>query len=198
MNFDFIIFATALYALTTETIEDSFVLIIFQLTFGRKIVIYGLISSSITVTAILVLLVIYGIPNIEAYSEYVVKGSGLFLIGLGGYWVIRFLLIKMGTLKEESEESELKQKSITKSFVPFMMVFVELLEILAILIPFILTNHIIETSLSVVVSVGISIVLMFLIGGRLRRKFENNLSQAKMFAGIALILSGTIIILHVK
>ncbi|MDC8453722.1 MAG: hypothetical protein LV477_12535 [Candidatus Nitrosotalea sp.] len=198
MNFDIIIFATALYALTTETIEDSFVLIIYQITFGKKTVIYGLVFASITVASILAVLVIYGIPNIEAYSEYVVKGSGIFLIGLGGYWVIRFLLVKTGTLKEESEESELKQKSITKSFAPFMMVFVELLEILAILIPFVLTNHIIETSLSVVVSIGISVVLMFVIGGRLRSKFENKLSQVKMFAGMALILSGVIIILHVK
>lgn len=198
MNFDIIIFATALYALTTETIEDSFVLIIYQMAFGKKTVIYGLVFASVTVAFILVLLVVYGIPNIEAYSEYVVKGSGIFLIGMGGYWIIRFLLVKIGTLKEESEESELKQKSITKSFVPFMMVFVELLEILAILIPFVLTNHIVETSLSVVVSVGLSIVLMFVIGGRLRSKFENKLSQVKMFAGMALILSGSIIILHMK
>lgn len=198
MNFDIIIFATALYALTTETIEDSFVLIIYQMAFGKKTVIYGLVFASVTISFILLLLVVYGIPNIEAYSEYVVKGSGIFLIGMGGYWIMRFLLVKIGTLKEESEESELKQKSITKSFVPFMMVFVELLEILAILIPFVLTNHIVETSLSVVVSVGLSIVLMFVIGGRLRSKFENKLSQVKMFAGMALILSGTIIILHIK
>lgn len=198
MNFDIIIFATALYALTTETIEDSFILVIFQMTFGKKIVIYGLVFASVTVASILVLLVLYGIPNVESYSEYVVKGSGVFLIGLGGYWMIRFLLVRMGILEEELEESELKQRSIKKSFVLFMMVFVELLEILAILIPFVLTKHIIETSSSIVVSVGLSIVLMFVIGGRLRSKFENKLSQVKMFAGMALILSGTIIILHVK
>lgn len=198
MNFDIIIFATALYALTTETIEDSFVLIIFQMTFGKKTIIYGLVFASIIVASILVLLVLYGIPNVGAYSKYVVKGSGMFLIGLGGYWMIRFLLVKTGIIKEESEELELKQKSIKKSFVPFMMVLGELLEILAILIPFVLTKHIIETSLSVVVSVAISLMLMFIIGGRLRSKFENKLSQVKMFAGMALILSGTIIILHVK
>ncbi len=198
MNFDIIIFATALYALTTETIEDSFVLIIYQITFGKKVVIYGLVFASITVAFILALLVIYGIPNIEAYSEYVVKGSGIFLIGLGGYWMIRFMLVKMSILKEESEESELKQKSITNSVAPFMMVFVELLEILAILIPFVLTNHIVETSLSVVASVGVSLMLMFVIGGRLRSKFENKLSQVKMFAGMALVLSGVVIILHVR
>lgn len=198
MNFDIIVFATALYALTTEIIEDSFVLIIYQFTFGKKSVIYGLVFASVTVSSILVLLVLYGIPIIETYSEYVVKASGLFLIGLGGYWMIRFLFVKMNILKEESEESELKQKSVTKSLTPFIMIFVELLEILAILIPFVLTNHIIETSLSVVVSLAISIVLMFVIGGRLRSKFENKLGQVKMFAGMALVLSGSIIILHVK
>lgn len=198
MNFDIIIFATALYALTTEIIEDSFVLIIYQITFGKKTVIYGLVFASVTVASILVLLVLYGIPIIETYSEYVVKGGGIFLIGLGGYWMIRFLLVKMNILKEESEESELKQKSITKSITPFIMIFVELLEILAILIPFVLTKHIIETTLSVIVSVSISLILMFVIGGKLRSKFENKLSQVKMFAGMALILSGFIIIFNLR
>lgn len=195
MAFDLIIFATALYALTTETIEDTFVLIIYQITFGKKSVVYGLAAASVTVALILIVLVLYGIPNIESYSEYVVTGSGLFLIGLGGYWMIRFPLVKMGILKEESASG---QKSVTKSFAPFMMVFVELLEILAILVPFVLTNHIIETSLSVAVSIAISLLLMFVIGGRLRRKFENKLTQVKLFAGMALILSGVVIILNLK
>ncbi|MGH9998926.1 MAG: hypothetical protein ACRD90_03570 [Nitrosopumilaceae archaeon] len=195
MGFDVIIFATALYALTTETIEDTFVLIIYQITFGKRNVIYGLIAASVTVASILIVLVLYGIPNIEPYSEYVVTGSGLFLIALGCYWMIRFPLIKMGILKEESDSGH---KSITKSFTSFTMVFVELLEILAILVPFVLTNHIIETSLSVAVSTAISIVLMFVVGGRLRRKFENRLTQVKLFAGMALILSGIVIIFNVK
>lgn len=195
MTFDVIIFATALYALTTETIEDAFVLIIFQITFGKKNVIYGLIAASIVVASILIMLVVYGIPYIESYSKYVVTGSGLFLISLGCYWVARFPLVKMGILKEESDSGH---NSITKSFTSFTMVFVELLEILAILVPFVLTNHIMETSLSLAVSVVISIFLMLVVGRRLRNKFENKLSKVKIFAGMALILSGVVIIFNLK
>lgn len=193
MAFDFIIFATALYALTTETIEDAFILIIYQIAFGKKIVLYGLIAASVTVASILVVLVIYGIPNLELYSNYVVTGSGLFLIALGVYWIIRFFLVRRGTLKEESG---LEQKTVTKSVASFTMVFVELLEILAISVPFILTDHIMETSISIAVSILISVILMVVVGKRLRSKFENKLTQVKLFAGVALILSGSIIIFN--
>jgi len=195
MTFDLIIFATVLYALTTEIIEDSFVLIIYQITFGKKNVFYGLLAASVTVVLILIVLVLYGIPNIEPYSEYVVTGSGLFLVGLGSFWILKFWLVRIGIMKEESET---EQKSITKSFASFTMVFIELLEILAILVPFILTNHILETSLSVAISIVISTGLMFVVGGRLRKKLENKLTQVKLFAGMALILSGVVIIFHVK
>lgn len=195
MAFDFIIFATVLYALTTEIIEDSFVLIIYQITFGKKNVFFGLLVASVTVIFILSILVLYGIPNIEPYSEYVITGSGLFLVGLGSFWILKFWLVRMGIMKEESETG---QKSITKSFVSFTMVFVELLEILAILVPFILINHILETSLSVAISIAISTGSIFVFGGRLRKKLENKLTQVKLFAGMALILSGVVIILHVK
>lgn len=195
MTFDFIIFATALYALTTEIIEDSFVLVIYQVVFGKKNVFYGLLAASAAVAFILVILILYGIPIIEKYSEYVVTGSGLFLVGLGSFWIVRFWLVRLGIMKEESDS---EQKSITKSFASFAMAFVELLEILAILVPFVLTNHIIETSLSLVVSLSISTVLMFVIGTRLRNKLSNRLTQVKLFAGMALILSGIIIISHVK
>jgi len=193
MAFDIIIFSSALFALTTETIEDAFVLLIYQIAFGKRNVIYGLIAASITVSSVLIVLVLYGIPNIESYSEYVIIGSGLFLVALGGYWMIRFLLVKLCIIKEESDS---EHKSMTKSFAPFMMVFVELLEILAILVPFILTNHVVEASFSIIVSISISIILIFVIDKRLRNKFENKLTQAKMLAGIALILSGTVIILN--
>jgi len=195
MTFDLIIFATVLYALTTEIIEDSFVLIIYQITFGKKNVFYGLLAASVTVVLILIALVLYGIPNIEPYSEYVVTGSGLFLVGLGSFWILKFWLVRFGIMKEESET---EQKSITKSFASFTMVFLELLEILAILVPFILTNHILETSLSIAISIVISTGLMFVVGGRLRKKLENKLTQVKLFAGMALILSGVVIIFHVK
>jgi hypothetical protein len=198
MGFDVLVFATALYALITETIEDSFVLIIYQAAFGKKNIVYGLVFASVIVSIILIVLVLYGIPQIGLYSEYVVKASGLFLIGLGGYWIVRFLLTRAGIVKAESEESELKQKPVTKSFVPFVMVFVELLEILAILVPFVLTSHIFETSLSLAVSIAISILLMFIVGGRLRSKFENKLTLAKFFAGVALTLSGFIIIINLR
>jgi hypothetical protein len=195
VTFDIIIFATILYALTTEIIEDSFVLIICQITFGKKNVIYGLVVASITVASIMILVVFYGIPNLESYSQYVITGSGLFLIALGSFWIIKFWLVKIGTLKEESESVN---TSISKSFASFTMVFVELLEILAILVPFILTKHVMETYLSIAVSIAISMGLMFAIGGRLRKKLENKLTQVKLFAGMALILSGVVIIFHVK
>ena len=195
MAFDFIIFATVLYALTTEIIEDSFVLIIYQITFGKKNVFYGLLAASVTVVFILIVLALYGIPNIEPYSDYVVIGSGLFLVGLGSFWILKFWFVRIGIMKEESET---EQKSITKSFASFTMVFLELLEILAILVPFILTNHILETSLSAAISIVISTGLMFVVGGRLRKKLENKLTQVKLFAGMALILSGVVIIFHVK
>lgn len=195
MAFDLIIFATVLYALTTEIIEDSFVLIIYQIAFGKKNIFYGLLAASVTVVFILIALVLYGIPNIEPYSEYVVTGSGLFLVGLGSFWILKFWLVRIGIMKEESET---EQKSITKSFASFTMVFLELLEILAILVPFILTNHILETSLSAAISIIISTGLMFVVGGRLRKKLENKLTQVKLFAGMALILSGVVIIFHVK
>jgi len=195
LAFDFIIFATALYALTTEIIEDSFVLVIYQIAFGKRNVFYGLLAASAAVASILVVLVLYGMPNIEKYSEYVVTGSGLFLVGLGSFWIVKFWLVRLGIMKKETDS---EQKSITKSFASFVMAFVELLEILVILVPFVLTNHIIETSLSLAVSIAISAVLMFVIGTRLRSKLSNRLTQVKLFAGMALILSGVVIIFHVK
>jgi hypothetical protein len=194
MAFNFIIFAAALYALTTEIIEDSLVLVIYQIAFGKRNVLYGLLAASVTVAFILLFLVFYGIPNMAQYSGYVVTGSGMFLTGLGGFWMTRFWLVRMGIMKEESEE----QKSVTKSLAAFTMIFVESLEVLAILVPFVLTNHVIETSLSFAISIAISVVLMFAVGSRLRRKLANRLTQVKLFAGMALVISGVVIIFHVK
>ncbi len=144
---------------------------------------------------ILLFLIFYGIPNIKQYSEYVVTGSGLFLTGLGGFWMVRFWLVKMGIMNDESKS---EQTSVTKSLASFTMIFAESLEILAILVPFVLTNHIIETSLSLAMSIAISTVLMFVVGSRLRSKLANKLTQVKLFAGMALVLSGVIIIFHVE
>lgn len=194
MTFDVIIFATALYALTTESIEDSFVLMIFQITFGKKNLAYGLIASSITVSLIMLAIVLYGLPNIEPYSEYVIKGSGLFLVVLGSYWITKYWLKRKGILKSKKDDSS-KSVSILG---PSVIIFGELLEILAILIPFVLANHVAETSLSIVISLAISLGLMFVVGGRLRTRLKNRLHQVKQFAGIALILSGIVIILHIR
>lgn len=195
--FDVIIFATALYALTTETIEDAFVLIIYQIMFGKKNVLYGLASAAITVSVIMIVLVLYGIPNLELYSSYVINVSGVFLIGLGIYWIVRFWLVKHGIVQEESNR-DLVRTSVSKSFMSFIMVFVELLEILAILIPFTLANYIVEVSLSSAISIAASLGLVFVVGGKMRKKLENRLTQVKLFAGIALMLSGIVIIANVK
>jgi len=193
--FDVIIFATALYALTTETIEDAFVLIIYRITFGKKNVIYGLVSASITISFIMIILVLYGIPNLELYSTYIINGSGIFLIGFGSYWILRFWLVKKGILGIDEVDSK---KSISKSFMAFIMVFTELLEILAILIPFTLANYIIEVSLSSAISIIASLGLIFFIGGKMKKKLENRLTHVKLFAGMALIISGIAIIANVR
>jgi len=195
--FDVIIFATALYALTTETIEDAFVLVIYQLMFGKKNVLYGLVSAAITISFIMIILVLYGIPNLELYSPYVINGSGIFLIGLGIYWILRFWLVKRGILQEQSNRDSVRTSG-SKSFMSFIMIFVELLEILAILIPFTLANYIVEVSLSSAISIATSLGLVFAVGGKMRRKFENRLTQVKLLAGIALILSGIVIIANVR
>lgn len=195
--FDVIIFATALYALTTETIEDAFVLVIYQIMFGKKNVLYGLVSAVITISFIMVILVLYGIPNLELYSSYVINGSGIFLVGLGIYWILRFWLVKSGILREETNR-DFMRTSVSKSFMSFMMVFVELLEILAILIPFTLANYIVEVSVSSAVSIAVSLGLVFVVGSKIRKKLENRLTQVKLFAGMALILSGIVIIANVR
>ncbi|GEM_PF-4024575 len=195
--FDAIIFATALYALTTETIEDAFVLVIYQIMFGKKNVLYGLVSAAITISFIMVVLVLYGIPYLELYSSYAINGSSIFLIGLGIYWILRFWLVKSGILREETNR-DFMRTSVSKSFMSFMMIFVELLEILAILIPFTLANYIVEVSLSSAISIGVSLGLVFAVGGKIRKKLENRLTQVKLFAGIALILSGIVIITNVR
>jgi hypothetical protein len=192
--FDVVIFATALYALMSETIEDVVVLIIYQIMFGKKNVIYGLVSASIIISIIMVTLVIFGIPNLEVYSEYITYGSGVFLIGLGSYWILRFWLVKRGFLGEDSVDSKASVKSITS----FMLVFVELLEILAILIPFTLANYVIEVSLSSAVSVIVSLGLVFFVGSKIRKRLENQLTQVKVFAGMALVVSGIVIIVNIR
>ena len=195
--FDVIIFATALYALTTETIEDAFVLVIYQIMLGKKNVLYGLVSAAITISFIMVVLVLYGIPNLELYSSYAINGSSIFLIGLGIYWILRFWLVKSGILREETNR-DFMRTSVSKSFMSFMMVFVELLEILAILVPFTLANYIVEVSLASAISIAVSLGLVFAVGGKIRGKLENRLTQVKLFAGIALILSGIVIITNVR
>lgn len=195
--FDVIIFATALYALTTETIEDAFVLVIYQIMFGKKNVLYGLVSAVITISFVMVVLVLYGIPNLELYSSYVINGSGIFLIGLGIYWILRFWLVKSGILHDETNR-DFMRTSVSKSFMSFMMVFVELLEILAILIPFTLANYIVEVSISSAISIAVSLGLVLVVGSKIRKKLENRLTQVKLFAGMALILSGIVIIANVR
>lgn len=190
MTFDFVIFVAALYALTSETIEDVFMLIIYQALFGRKSVLLGLVAASITVAVILVVLGAYGIPNLEPYSEYIATASGLFLTGLGTYWIVKFF----HTRTKHKRVSGFEQK--TTSTASFALVFSELLEILAILAPFILTNHILETSASILVSILVSATLMIFIGKRLRQKLENRLVHIKLFAGASLIISGLIMVSH--
>jgi len=194
MIFNSIIFATALYALTTETIEDAFVLAIFKIIYGRKSVVFGLIAASMTTSLFFITLAYIKIPGFETYSEYVIIGSGIFLLCIGSYWIIRYILMKKKLLKEE-----LREKSpLQNSFFSFVMVFVELLEILAILIPFTLANHITETALAASLSVLISIVFTIILGRKLRSKLENRLNEIKFFAGVALLVSGTMIIFNIR
>lgn len=194
MIFNSIIFATALYALTAETVEDAFVLAIFKIIYGRKSVIFGLVAASVITVLFFITLVYIKIPEFEIYSEYVIIGSGIFLLCIGSYWIIRYILMKKKLLKDESRE----KSPLHNSFFSFILVLVELLEILAILIPFTLANYVTETILAAGLSVLISIAFTIVIGKTIRSRLENRLNEIKLFAGIALLVSGTMIILNIR
>ncbi len=106
MVFNTIIFATALYALSTETIEDAFVLMIYNIIYGKKSVIFGLAAAAAIVALSMLAVTYYKIPQFELYSEYVILGSGIFLFGIGGYWIARYFLVKKGIIKEESKSAK--------------------------------------------------------------------------------------------
>lgn len=179
------ILISALWAIGTETIEDSFALTIYRALFGTRIVRYALIASLVTTGLTVAGLAFFG-ATLFSYSIYVTYGSGLFFIGLGIYWIVAF---------RKTREQEIKGKGAVTALPAFMIVFAEMMEITVLLIPLIVANYLGEVVFAYIASIGFTLLFLSAVGSRLG-KFKQRLQLLKIISGIALITAGIMIVFN--
>jgi uncharacterized membrane protein len=191
LSFNTVIFVAALWALSTEMVEDSLVDLVYGHMYGWRTLVYALVTASAILTTASVISVYYALTLLIQYVSLVTKISAILIGLIGTFWLGSSIL---GILrKEDSEVDEARKMSRagisgTRNFlVALELVSIEELEILLIIIPLVVASHGVEASLAAVIGVIASVSAAAL----LRRSFEKLVAGKLRYLKIA---SGTFLI----
>ncbi len=87
MPFDVIIFVAALWALSSEMIEDSLVDLIYGHMFGWRNLIRALVTVSLILGVIFSVLIYYASSFLVIYVDSISKGAAVLLGIIGAFWL---------------------------------------------------------------------------------------------------------------
>jgi uncharacterized membrane protein len=200
LAFDTVIFLAALWALSTEMVEDSLVDLVYGHIYGWQTLVYALISASTVLVSISTILIYYSLTILVQYTPLVTKSSAILLGLIGLFWLIssiQEIVRRAGGELEEIRKVRLAKSEVRNFLIAFQLVSIEELEILLIIIPLVVASHGLEASLAATIGVLASLTTAAL----LRRSFEKlvagKLRYLKLASGTFLIGLGLILFLQV-
>jgi uncharacterized membrane protein len=200
LSFNTVIFLAALWALSTEMVEDSLVDLVYGHIYGWRTLVYALISASTVLVSISAILIYYSLTILVQYIAVVTKGSAILLGMIGLFWLvssIQEIVRRAGGELEEIKKVRRAKSEVRNFLIAFQLVSIEELEILLIIIPLVVASHGLEASLAAAIGVLASLTTAAL----LRRSFEElvagKLRYLKLASGTFLIGLGLILFLQV-
>jgi uncharacterized membrane protein len=194
LSFSIVIFVAALWALSSEMVEDSLVDLIYGHMFGWRTLIYALLTASAILISISAVVILYASVFLELYIGLIQKGAALLLGGIGVFWLSRSALKPEDYEVEEATE---KAGRVNRSnfIVALQLVSVEELEILLIVVPLILASHVLEATIAASMGILISVSMAALLRKRFSRFVEGRMQILKISSGLFLIALGIVLFL---
>ena len=190
MEFSLVIFVGALWALSSEMIEDSFVNLILGHMYGWKTLIMALVAAASILLTLSAVLVYFALTLFLRYIHLISQLSAGLLGLIGAFWLASSLLRrneKPEAIREARNVQQQKNSNAGRFIVAFQLESVEVLEVLLILIPLVITSHASEAFSAGVAGILVSVSA----AAALRKKFEafvtGRLGQLKVVSGLFLI-----------
>lgn len=202
MTFSVAIFVAAVWALSSEMAEDSLVDLIYGHMYGWKTLIRALISASIFLGTVSAVSIYFALGLLVQYVSFVSRGSAILLGVIGLFWLTSSLNeIYKGKQSGELDEIERmspKGKSELRDFlVAFQLVSIEELEILLIIIPLVVSSHVLEASIAASIGIVASLSAAWLLRKGFERLVAGKLAYLKVVSGVFLVGLGVVLFLEV-
>lgn len=201
MPFNIVIFLAALWALSTEMVEDSLVDLVYGHMYGWRTLVYALASASVILVTVSAVSVYYAAGLLIQYVSLVTQISAI-LIGLIGLFWLGSSILSIAR-KEQGELEEAKRMSRTgisetKNFlVALQLVSIEELEILLIIIPLVVASHALEASVAAAIGVTASVTAAALLRRSFERLVAGKLRYLKIVSGVFLIGLGIVLFFQI-
>jgi uncharacterized membrane protein len=191
--FSIVVLVAALGALAYEMVEDNFVNLIYARMFGWRTLLIAFVAAGLIVVPAAVILVIAAPVLLQAYFPLVQKAGALVLVGVGVGW-LAFAFLGKGSETEEVKDAERRERESRRSLaLATQLVAVEQAEIVAVLIPLVITGHPQEAVTAGIVAVGVALTLALALRQRFAKLVEGRFRSLKIISGAALVLLGLVL-----
>ncbi len=186
--FNAVIFVAALWALSTEMVEDSVVDLIYGQVFGWRTLVRALAVASVVVVSLAAAVILAASTYLVMYVGLIQKGAAVLLGGIGAFWLGRSVFGG----ENEFEEA----RSLVGNFpMALQLVSIEELEIVLIVVPLVLASHALEATSAAAVGILVSVSLAALLRKPFSRFVEGRMRTLKVASGLFLILLGIVLFL---
>jgi uncharacterized membrane protein len=191
LPFSIVIFVGAIWALSSEMVEDSMIDLIYGHIYGWRNVIYALLSASLILVTVSTALIYYSSLFLVVYADLISKDAAVLLGGVGLAWLGSSILRGGGSGLDEHRK---KRATKTKFLIVLQLLFIEELEIFLILVPLILASRILEATSAAAIGLSVSVSL----AAFLRKGFEKIIvGRTRYLKGISgLFLVGLALVLY--
>jgi uncharacterized membrane protein len=194
LSFSLVIFVAALWALSSEMLEDSLVDLIYGHIYGWRNVIYALLSAALILVTVSSILVYYASLFLVAYTGLISKGAAILLAAVGLFWLISSILDGGG----ETKMGENKERRGTRAnfIIVLQLVFIEELELFLILVPLVLASHVFEAVSAAAIGVLASVSLAAFLRKGFERFVVGRMRYLKVVSGLFLVGLGLVLYLE--
>jgi uncharacterized membrane protein len=201
LPFNNVIFLAALWALSTEMVEDSLVDLVYGHIYGWRTLVYALVTASVILTAISAVSIYSALTLLIQYVSLVTKISAILIGLIGSFWlgssILGIVRKEQGELEEARRMSRAGTSGTRNFLVTLELVSIEELEILLIIIPLVVASHAIEASLAAVIGVITSVTAAALLRRSFERLVAGKLRYLKIASGAFLIGLGIVLFFQI-
>ena len=201
MPFSIVIFLAALWALSTEMVEDSFVDLIYGHIYGWRTLVYALATASMILATVSAVSVYYAARLLIQYVSLVTQVSAILIGLIGLFWlgssILSIVRREQGELEEARKMSRTGISETRNFLVTLQLVSIEELEILLIIIPLVVASHALEASVAAAIGVIASVTAAALLRRSFERLVAGKLSYLKIASGVFLIGLGIVLFLQI-